>query len=207
MSPTHSIAPVNEEMARSWPEALRMNVLDDSLSADLASVSGVLDAVMYARVMKLANYAVDAGAEAIFFTCSAFGPCLEAVARAHSRIPVLKPNEAMVQQAADVGGRIGLIASFASTLTTIPAEFQDGTDLHCALAAGALEALHRGDIAAHEQAIVESARALAKAGCSTIALAQFSMARAAPAVQQALGLPVLTTPASAVRLLKKRLQG
>lgn len=33
----------------------------------------------------------------------------------------------------------------------------------------------------------------------------FSMARAAPAVRDALGLPVLTTPESAVRALRARL--
>ena len=48
-------------------------------------------------------------------------------------------------------------------------------------------------------------RILAAAGCSVIALAQFSMARAAPAVRDALGLPVLTTPESAVRALRARL--
>ena len=33
---SHSVAPINEEMERAWPEALRMNLQDDSLSADLA---------------------------------------------------------------------------------------------------------------------------------------------------------------------------
>ena len=30
---THSMAPINEALAREWPEATRMNVLDDSLSS------------------------------------------------------------------------------------------------------------------------------------------------------------------------------
>ena len=33
---TLSMAPINDALAREWPEALRMNLLDDSLSADLA---------------------------------------------------------------------------------------------------------------------------------------------------------------------------
>jgi hypothetical protein len=37
-------------------------------------------------------------------------------------------------------------------------------------------------------------------------LAQFSLARAAPAVREAVGLPVLTTPGSAVRALADRLK-
>ena len=35
----HSIAPINAELARAWPDAKRMNLLDDSLSADLAAPS------------------------------------------------------------------------------------------------------------------------------------------------------------------------
>ena len=76
-----------------------------------------------------------------------------------------------------------------------------------ALAAGAMEALDRGDLAAHDQAVVAAAQQLAQAGCTAIALAQFSMARAAPLVRNALlgSLPVLTTPESAVRALRTRL--
>ena len=139
------------------------------------------------------------------FTCSAFGPCIEAVARKHAGIPVLKPNEAMVQEALAHGGRVGLIASFAPTLASMPPEFPPEMELRCALAAGAMEALNAGDLSVHDALVVDAARELAAAGCSVIALAQFSMARAAPAVRQALGLPVLTTPGSAVRALRQRI--
>jgi hypothetical protein len=55
---------------------------------------------MHERFQRLAQYAVDTGAQGILFTCSAFGPCIEAVARRHAGIPVLKPNEAMVEEVA-----------------------------------------------------------------------------------------------------------
>ena len=199
----HSPAPINEAMARDWPEAVRMNLLDDSLSADLAR-SGRLDEAMTARFLALADYAVGTGAHGILFTCSAFGPCIEAVARRHPSIPVLKPNEAMIEEACALGGRIGLVASFQPTLDTMPAEFGPGVDLLTGLAAGALEALDRGDLAAHDGATAEAAAALAERGCSVIALAQFSLARAAPAVATRTGLPVLTTVDSAVRKLRRQ---
>ncbi len=202
----HSVVPINEELARAWPDAQRMNLLDDSLSADLAQQGNGLDAAMHRRFEVLADYAVSTGAQAILFTCSAFGPCIEAVARLHAGMPVLKPNEAMVQEAVAHGGRVGLIASFAPTLSSMPAEFPAQVDVRCALAQGAMEALNRGDLAAHDALVVDAARELAAAACSVIALAQFSMARAAPAVREALGLPVLTTPESAVRALRQRLK-
>lgn len=200
----HSVAPVNEAMARAWPQAQRMNLLDDSLSADLAA-AGSLDARMHERFQQLARYAVGCGSDAILFTCSAFGPCIEAVARAHAPLPVLKPNEAMVAQAAAAGGRIGLVASFAPTLQSMPVEFPPGTDLRCELAADALAALNAGDTAGHDNAVVLAARKLLGQGCTAIALAQFSMARARPLVERATGLPVLTTVDSAIAELRRRL--
>lgn len=203
----HSVAPINDELARAWPEATRMNLLDDSLSADLARSGAGLDAAMHARFRLLADYAVGTGAHAILFTCSAFGSCIEAVAQAHPHIAVLKPNEAMVQEACEAGGRIGLVASFAATLTSMPPEFPAGTDLRCALTEDAMRALNAGDTEAHDRYVVDAARALAAEGCKVIGLAQFSMARAAPAVREALGLPVFTTPGSAVRALRRRIAG
>ena len=203
----HSVEPINTEMVSAWPTAQRMNLLDDSLSADLASHPNGLDAAMHRRFEALAAYAEGTGAQAILFTCSAFGPCIEAVARQRPHMPVLKPNEAMVAEAQAWGGRIGLIASFAPTLASMPSEFAPHTDVRTALADGAMAALDAGDLNGHDARVVQAAQTLANQGCTVIALAQFSMARAQAAVEQAVGLPVLTTPASAVRMLRQRLGG
>lgn len=200
----HSVAPINEALARDWPEARRMNLLDDSLSADLAAAGG-LDEAMHERFARLARYAVDCGSDAILFTCSAFGPCIEAAARAHAPLPVLKPNEAMVAEAVAGGGPVGLVASFAPTLQSMPPEFPAGTPLLCALAEGAMEALNRGDTASHDERVARAAQSLADQGCRVIALAQFSLARARPLVQARTRLPVLTTVDSAVARLRRRL--
>lgn len=201
----HSVDPINQEMQRAWPQALRMNLLDDSLSADLARSPRGLDEAMHQRFETLSAYAVSTGAQAILFTCSAFGPCIEAVAARRPHMPVLKPNEAMVAEAVAGGGTTGLIASFAPTLASMPAEFPLDRQPAVYLAEGAMEALNRGDGAAHDRLVVQAARYLAEQGCTVIALAQFSMARAQSAVEQAVGLPVLTTPGSAVRALRQQL--
>lgn len=201
---SHSVAPINEAFARDWPEAVRMNLLDDSLSADLARNGKGLDAAMHERFQRLAQYAVDTGAQGILFTCSAFGPCIEAVARRHAGIPVLKPNEAMIDEAAQGQGRLGLIATFAPTLASMPPEFPQDTALELALAEGALDALNAGDVQRHDTLIAAQATALRERGCTRIALAQFSMARARAACEAASGLPVLTTVDSAVRALRRR---
>jgi Asp/Glu/hydantoin racemase len=200
----HSVAPIADAFERLWPEALRMNLLDDSLSADLARSSAGLDERMTQRFLALAEYTLGTGAQGILFTCSAFGPCIDAVKRRWPDVPVLKPNEAMIGEAASAGRRIGLVASFAPTLASMPAEFPATLELRPALAEGALEALNRGDVATHDALVADAAATLA-GSCDAIALAQFSLARAAPAVARRVGLPVLVTPDSAVRALKARL--
>ncbi|MGV7218330.1 aspartate/glutamate racemase family protein [Bradyrhizobium sp. UFLA05-112] len=198
----HSIAPIESAFAHLWPEARLMNLLDDSLSADLARDGALTDA-MTDRFLALGNYAVATGADAILFTCSAFGPCIEAVARAHAAMPVLKPNEAMIEQAVTMGRRIGLLSTFPPTLQSMPPEFPASVEIVPKLADGALAALDRGDRATHDRLIAEASRDLR--GCDVIALAQFSIAATAPLVTDATGKPVVTTPDSAVLKLMKLL--
>ena len=200
----HSPPPIEAAFARLWPEARLRNLLDDGLSADLAR-DGALTPAMTQRFLDLADYAVRSGTDAILFTCSAFGPCIEAVAAAHPAIPVLKPNEAMIEEAVALGGSIGLLASFAPTLRSMPREFPPGLQLRPQLAEGALAALDGGDPAEHDRLAAKAARTLRD--CDAIALAQFSLARAAAAVQEATGRPVLTTPDCAVRKLRRLMLG
>jgi len=202
---SHSVDPINAAMAIEWPEAIRMNLLDDSLSADLAGSGSGLSATIHQRFQDLAKYAIGCGAQGILFTCSAFGACIDAVARRYPDIPVLKPNEAMIADAKKTIGPVGLIATFAPTLESMPLEFPVGMDVRYALATGALNALNRGDMDLHNTLIGAQARQLAADGCNTIALAQFSMARAQGVCEQASGKPVLTTVHSAVLEMKRRL--
>jgi hypothetical protein len=204
----HSIPPIEESFARLWPEAELAHLLDDTLSADLAR-DGALTPAMTDRFLTLAHYAASCGADGILFSCSAFGPCIDACAQALAPMPVLKPNEAMIEEAVAIAGpagRIGLLATFAPTLTTMPAEFAavaPGVTLVSVLAAEALAALNRGEAAAHDRLAAEAARSLE--GCDVVALAQFSLSSAASQVAAATGCTVLTTPDSAVRKLQRLL--
>jgi hypothetical protein len=198
----HSIVPIEASFARHWPDARLMNLLDDSLSADLAH-DGKLTDRMTERFLTMGRYAVGTGANGILFTCSAFGPCIEAVAREHAPMPVLKPNEAMIEQAVAKGQRIGLLSTFPPTLVSMPPEFPSQVTLVPKLAEGALAALDRGDRAEHDRIVVEAARVLRY--CDLIALAQYSMAPAAERVAEVTGREVLTTPDSAVKKLKAML--
>ena len=206
---SHSVAPTADAFRRLWPEASLMNLLDDSLSADLAQ-DGSLTQAMSDRFLALARYATTTGADGILFTCSAFGPCIEACARDLAPIPVLKPNEAMIEEAvglAGPAGRIGLMATFTPTLQSMPPEFAAVAGprvkvIPC-LAEGALAALDHDDPNGHDAAAVRASATLLD--CDVIALSQFSLARAAGLIATATGKTVLTTPDSAVRKLRRML--
>src|SRR5579872_2671050 len=198
----HSLGPIGTSFARLWPEATLMNLVDDSLSADVAR-DGRLTPGMTDRFLQLGRYAVATGANAILFTCSAFGPCIEAVSRELAPMPVLKPNQAMIEQAVTRGHRIGLLSTFPPTLVSMPAEFPGTVQLVPKLADGAMAALDRGDRAEHDRLVTQASRDLRD--CDLIALAQYSMAPAATLVAEATRLPVLTTPDSAVTKLKELL--
>jgi hypothetical protein len=198
----HSIVPIEAAFASHWPEASLMNLLDDSLSADVARDGRITDA-MTERFLRLGRYAAGAGANAILFTCSAFGSCIEAVAREQAPMPVLKPNEAMIEQAVGRGRRIGLLSTFPPTLVSMPPEFPRSVEIVPKLAAGALAALDRGDRAEHDRLVGEASKDLRD--CDLIALAQYSMAPAAALVAELSGRPVVTTPDSAVLKLKQAL--
>ncbi|MBX9595645.1 MAG: aspartate/glutamate racemase family protein [Roseomonas sp.] len=196
----HSPPPIEAAFREFWPEATLMNLLDDSLSADLAR-DGALTPAMTERFRTLGRYAVGTGAQGILFSCSAFGPCIEAVAADVAPVPVLKPNEAAIEEAVGIGRRIGLLATFAGTLASMPPEFPPGVELVPCLAPGALAALDAGDLAAHDRLAAEASRALRD--CDVVLLGQFSLARAAGLVAEATGRPVVTTPGSAVRKLRQ----
>jgi predicted metal-dependent phosphoesterase TrpH len=80
------------------------------------------------------------------------------------------------------------------------AAFPTGTELVPRYVEGALDALDAGDASTHDRLVAEAARDLGD--CDVIALAQFSLTRAAKAVEKEAGKTVLTAPASAVRKLR-----
>src|SRR5438034_2828680 len=123
-----SMDPINAAFERHWPEAELMHLLDDSLSRDRERDGELTDA-MIDRFIDLASYAKGTGAQAILFTCSAFGPAIEAAGRA-VEIPTLKPNEAMFEQGlrqAQVEPRpvkLALVATFRPSLVSMSEEIE-----------------------------------------------------------------------------------
>ncbi|MBA2961053.1 MULTISPECIES: aspartate/glutamate racemase family protein [Ramlibacter] len=208
-----AVEPIQAAFKRHWPSAIRMNLLDDSLSVDRAA-AGRLTEAMVGRFLELTRYVVGTGCQGILFTCSAFGPAIEAAAREAGR-PTLKPNEAMFEQALAVKPRgavlqAGLLATFAASIPSMAEEFQAmanargmAVDLQSMFVPQAMDDLAHGRTADHHRKIADVARQLQ--GCDVVMLAQFSMADASEAVQKQLPCPVLSSPDCAVLALHQRI--
>lgn len=207
-----AMAPIADAFDRHWPQAHCMNLLDDSLSIDRAC-EGELTATMIQRFVDLATYAGRTGCGGILFTCSAFGPAIEAAGAAVG-LPTLKPNEAMFEQALArspaQGARLGLIATFEASLPSMSAELREmaqaagrTVELRTCFVPEAMQDLARGDAELHHRKIAQAAAALKD--CDVVMLAQFSMAAARPLVQAALGCPVLSSPDCAVQSLQQKM--
>ena len=203
-----AVDPIRAAFAEAWPEPDLVNLLDDSLSRDRALTPELTDGI-YGRFDALGAYSMAIGADAILFTCSAFGPAIERVARAVT-IPVLKPNEALFAEAIAIGGKIGMLATFEPSIASMAAEFAADAAtagarvaLESVFVPGAMAALLAGKRDHHDALVAQAAGALAH--CNAIMLAQFSMAPAAGRLRERLpSVPVLTSPGSAVAAMKKR---
>lgn len=200
-----AIEPIKCAFNELWPEPEIVNLFDDSLSVDRAK-SNVLTTDMEKRFSDLGNYAESIGADGILFTCSAFGPAIDKVAY-NLTIPVLKPNEAMFEQALNTGHKIGMLATFEQSIASMSREFCKIRDslsatgsLDTKLVEGAMEFLRQGHQTKHNELIAKTAATLKH--CDVLMLAQFSMVSAKSAVFKELNIPVLTAPEAAVKKLR-----
>jgi Asp/Glu/hydantoin racemase len=205
-----SVAPIHAAFEEHWPDASPFDLLETSLAPDLHR-AGELQSTMLDRFLSLGRYAagttgVGGKTAAVMFTCSAFGPAIDAVA-ADLAIPVLRPNEAAFEEALAKGSRIGLLVTFPPSLPALSHEFHSmarwrdrRVEVVGTVAEGALAALKAGNGALHDSIVARAAASLVDVDC--VVLGQFSLARAADAVEAVRRERPITTPHSAVRKLK-----
>jgi Asp/Glu/hydantoin racemase len=203
--------PVKASMARLWPEAEAVNLLDDGLTIDRAKEGSQLSEGLIERFLDFGRYAHRIGADGILVTCSAFGPAIERMAE-ELPIPVLKPNEAMFREAIAAGGRIGMLATFKPAISTMRNEFEQFVSeigakatLDTIVVDDAIDLLRKGDADSHNRLVAKRAPELG--AHDAIMLAHFSTSRAAEAVRAVVGVPVLSAPDAAVIRMRGLISG
>ena len=205
-----AMQPIQAAFKERWPEAETVNLLDDGLSIDRARETDLSEALIQ-RFVDFGVYGKNMGADGILVTCSAFGPAIDRLI-ATLPIPVLKPNEAMFRAALEQGVRIGMLATFAPSVSTMTDEFDEfvaetgkPAQLTTVLVADAIDRIKGGDVETHNRLV--AARAPELAGYDAIMLAHFSTSRAAEAVRKAVTVPVMTAPHAAVDRMRILVDG
>ncbi|HPZ49920.1 MAG TPA: aspartate/glutamate racemase family protein [Propionibacteriaceae bacterium] len=152
---------------------------------------------------------VAAVTEAVVLTCSSVSGLAGDIAAA-AGIPVLRIDEAMADEAARIGGRIGVVATLSTTLDPSVALIRErmllanvDAEIDAVVVDGAFDAVVAGDRATHDRLVQESIRALAARGASVVVLAQGSMVSAAEGAD--VSVPVLSSPASGIRRAAEQL--
>jgi Asp/Glu/hydantoin racemase len=208
-----AIDPIKQAIAQHWPEVQCQHLLDESLSQDLVR-DGRLTPAMTQRFVTLARYCQDAGAQGILFTCSAFGPAIEAAGHA-TGLPTFKPNEAMFEQALALAQRdpvlrVGLVATFEASIASMTDEFMSlarernvQAQVTGCFVPEAMSDLAHGQAQLHHDKVAKAVAGLT--ACDVILLAQFSMAAAQPQAQRTTSTPVLSSPDCAILALQHTL--
>ena len=184
-----------------------INFIDDSLLPDVMKAGEIRPEVVR-RMCAYVVAAETAGCDAVLSLCSSLGPSID-VARKLVRIPVVKIDDAMAEKAASDADRIGVLATVPTTLHPTVALIREKADaqgkaleVQPSLVSGAFEALMGGEKERHDEMVSGAAKALS-GGVDLLALAQASMTRLAPRLQEETGLPVLTSPRPGIEYARK----
>lgn len=205
---TAAIPAAAAALSAELPSAEMWNLVDDRLLGDAAEQGGLTEPLAE-RMRNLIGYAADHGAEGVLLTCSLYGSVTHEI---DLPIPVLSSDGAAFQEL--LSGRYPTMLVVAS----FPVALDDSTSrLRRWLSDNGSTSVVLGEVArdafeAAKHGIHRSVVSALLAACrrhehkaDVIYLAQYSLAAAAPAVQEALGIPVVSGPSSSAAALRSAL--
>jgi Asp/Glu/hydantoin racemase len=192
------------------PGTRLVNVVDDGLLAEVRE-AGHLTTAVTRRLIGYGVLAAGAGADAILNCCSSVGEAAELLARIVD-IPVVRIDEPMARRAVEVGSRIAVVATLATTLDPtkrliVRKANENGRDVTVKsyVADSAFDALLAGDAQRHD-ALVNSAVDRALQENDVVVLAQGSMARLVAVRPDGSSGRILTSPRAGVEEIRRYLQ-
>jgi hypothetical protein len=131
-------------------------------------------------------HALARGAHGLLLTCSTLGPAAR-IAAAELALPVLRVDEALAAEAVKSGGVVIVLCAVGSTIGPTRAVFEEaamaaggGVGIEVRLVPGAWNLFRAGRLDEYWRTVADAADAAAAEGAAAVALAQASMAGAAP---------------------------
>lgn len=205
------VKPLSDMLRESLPGYEVMNILDDSMIAEVIRNNGLTKAVVR-RLYSYYDAACSAGAVLILNTCSSIGDAV-AGAREFIPVPIVRIDEAMCRDAVTRARRIAVLGTVPTTLAPTvrllercAAEAGREITSVTAVAEGAFAAITSGDARTHDEILAETAKKIASS-CDIILLAQGSMARMEEPLKKLTGLPVVSSPGPGIGMVRAMLEG
>lgn len=198
------------DLAKDFFPGMRiLHVLDEPALERVAG-RNALDETDAERLASHLMFGKEAGAQAALLTCSTLSPLVPELRR-RVGFWIEAVDDAMAKRAVMTGSRIGVLATNPTTLEPTrrlllreAALCGKSIEISENLVAGALADLRSGKVAEHDQRIAQAASDLV-GGVEVIVLAQASMARAQPLLQD-LPIPLLASPRLALESLRSHLE-
>jgi aspartate/glutamate racemase len=194
-----TVPAMKELAARVAPDVRVINILDDSLLADMIE-AGAVTREVERRIEAYVTGARTAGADALMTCCSSVGAVFDRLNA--SDLPILRVDRPMAIRAVQTAKKIGVIATVATTLEPTAhliletaRELGQEVQLETVLVNGAFSALQSGRGEEHD-ALVTAALTSLLERCEVVVLAQASMARLVPNLNPPPRVPVLSSPQS-----------
>ncbi|MEN9981481.1 MAG: hypothetical protein RL542_1268 [Bacteroidota bacterium] len=208
-----TLVPVFQDLVNQFlgdKDLIVYNIVDDSLIKNTIE-RGQLTPDTSRRVVDYVSSAEAAGADYIMVTCSSIGSAVE-TADLLTKVPVLRVDQPMADQAVQMGTKIGVVATLSTTLEPTADLVQRRAilagkeiELTARLCEGAFDALMGGKPEIHDEMVALALKELS-GQVDVIVLAQASMARVvgqlAPEDKK---VPILASPEIAMAYLSKQL--
>lgn len=197
-----TVEPLKTLAGELLPEVAVVNFVDDSILPQLAENGGDLRAVA-PRLEHYSRFAEEVGANVILSACSSVGELVPELQRA-VKIPVVRIDEAMAEEAVGRGERIGVAATLQTTLRPTLALLREkaavlgrGVRLEPCCVDEAYQRLLEGDREGHDTLLAAALQTLADK-VDVVVLAQASMARVLPKLSEGVQAKFLSSPRSAM---------
>ncbi|GGH84791.1 aspartate/glutamate racemase [Pullulanibacillus pueri] len=193
------------------PDYKVINIVDDSILPELGENGGDITAVQD-RLIQYAKNAEHVGADVILNACSSVGEVVQHMAEA-VHIPIIRIDKAMAEVAVQNAGRIGVVATLATTLNPTlrlieneAKRINKEVDIESALAEEAYKCLINGDSKGHDRILAEVLSALGDR-TDIVVLAQASMARVVESLPVEKRHKFITSPELGMERLAQTMKG
>ena len=203
------IEPFTKQLKQALDEGTVIHTLyDDFLATDPAK-KGEFTKTNLERLRLDLKACELTGADIIVVTCSTITPGVRSL-KGEFSVPIIAIDDAMMRKAVAMGSRIGLICTAESTklpstgaVTAAADAAGKKIDLKVLSNEQAIQQLKYGDPAIHDKLVLDMAMEMQDR--DVIILAQASTAYMADAVQEAVGVPVVSSPQLCIEEILQRL--